>query len=304
MKVFMKINPFVSLVVLHYKHPELTIKLLESLHDTTYKNYEIILVDNSEKKECEKYRMKKYIPRHANFSYLPQSKNLGYAGGMNRGIQKSNGDYVVLMNNDIILLGNWLEELVKVIEGNGSIGVISGMAIYDDGTIQKMGEVETNPFILRYKSLKKGEKDHGQYSEIVNVDVVSGSCWMVRKEVFDKIGLLDERFFIEWDEVDFCYRARKAGYVTVVNPKSKIYHVGSASINLKSYLFNFHYRKNRIAFILKNLSIPRKLVDIPLTIFGFILIGIIDLLKGNYHNSTKASIDAIMWNISHFKELI
>ncbi len=290
-------EPLVSVVIPSYNGKELTVNLLKSIKKTTYKNYEVVVVDNGSNDGCYEYVKK-------NYPYVKAVKvevNKGIARGLNAGIEKSKGEYLVMMNNDMVVDPEWLTYLVEAANSDKKIGIV-GYALLEFGLkkdiIQRLGYSETGKILLRFEAVGKGQEHKNQFPEVLPVDHTFG---LVKREVIKKIGAFDEKTFMSWDEVDLCYRARKIGYTTVAATKSKVYHMGSITVKKTPYLRVFHYHKNRIRFILKHLSPFRKLVNLPLTIGYYILESGISLVKGDFKNS-MAIWNAIFWNIRNLRD--
>ncbi len=292
-------NPYVSIIIPSYNGKDLTINLLKSLKKSSYKNYEIVVVDNGSNDGCYEYVKK-------NYPYIKAvriEKNNGVTGGLNAGIKVSKGVYLVMMNNDMIVDPEWLTHLVRVADSDKNIGIV-GYAFLEFGlkkdVVQRFGYAETNKIFLKFKGVGKGETYKGQFPEVLDIDHAFG---LVKRGVIDKIGVFDEKIFMSWDEADLCYRAKKAGYKTVVATKSKVYHIGGVTVKKAPYLRVFHYHKNRIRFILKNLSFFRKLINLPLTVTYYILESAVYLVRGDFRYSISI-LNAIFWNIKNVKDYL
>jgi GT2 family glycosyltransferase len=189
---------------------------------------------------------------------IKNDKNYGFAKGNNIGIQYAlkafNPDYILLLNNDTVVDRNFLTELVKLMESDGKIGIAGPKIYYYDFNGRSDVISFTGEDIIPEKGSGKrygcGEIDSGQWDRQMEVDRLEGSCMLIRREVFERIGLLDEDYFLYWEETDFCIRAKKAGFKVVYCPKARIWHKVSASApsNLKLYFLT----KNRFLFIAKN----------------------------------------------------
>ncbi len=287
-------GPFVSLVIPSYNGKELTIKLLESLKKTTYKNYEIVLVDNGSSDGT-------YEHVRTHYPYVKSvkiEKNRGFAGGMNFGIKKSKGDYIVVMNNDMTFDPKWLAELVKVAEDDKSIGILGSAYTEKNIDFVRLGYVECGKTLLNFKPIDIQKKNFRKLPPVTNVDNTFG---LTRRTLLNKVGLFDEKFFIYWEEVDLCYRAKKAGYKIAVATKSTVFHGGSQTMKKYSFLKTFHYHKNKIRFIMKNLNAFRKFVNMTLILPQFLGESILFSFKGQFGNS-YAVLKAIFWNIKNLKD--
>ncbi|MBI2542890.1 MAG: glycosyltransferase family 2 protein [Candidatus Aenigmarchaeota archaeon] len=292
--------PKVSIVIPSYNGKNLTVNLLNSIKETVYKDYEVIVVDNGSDDGCYEY-VKEHFP---DAKAVKIKINRGVTGAWNEGIKNSRGRYIVVMNNDMIVDPNWLTELVKVAESDNKIGIV-GSVLMDFNSaktdvIQRLGYVEIDKVILKFVPVAKDEIYRNQFPDVLKVDHTFG---LVKREVIDKIVEFDEKNFMSWDEVDFCYRAKKFGYTTVTATKSKIYHIGSVTVKKEPYIRVFHYHKNRIRFMLKNLSLFRKLVNVPLTLVYYMFEIMFRLVRGDSQYS-RAVLNGIFWNIKNVRDYI
>ena len=291
-------QPFVSVIVLNYNGKENTLKLLHSLQKTIYPNYEIIVVDNgSTDGSVEAIRKK-----DCSIVIVENTKNLGYSGGMNAGIRNSRGEHVVLLNNDMVVHHpNWLSELVKIANQDREIGVVGPMLLEYamPEKIQQVGSVLSNWFLIgAWVPIGAGQKDCGQYSKPIEVTWTNG---LIKRIVIERIGMLDEKMFAYWEEVDFCFRAKKAGFKIIVTPKSKIWHTGSATIKKRTFFVIYEFYKNRLRYILKNYGRLHKIVAIAFNLLYYLARILFFLVKGEGKRSI-AVLDAIRWNIKKRKD--
>jgi len=221
--------PLVYIIILNWNGKEDTVACLRSIEKLEYPNFSVILVDNASSDGTAEYVKGKF----PEVNIIANSENLRFAGGNNVGIKyamEHNADQVLLLNNDTEVATNFLPELVHAIENDKSIG-IAGPKIYyyDDKNVIWFagGKVEFWKGWISHIGIR--EPDHGQYDFAREVDYITGCCMLVRREVIEKIGKLDESFFIYGEDADWCLRASKAGYKLVYVPSSIIWHKVSAS---------------------------------------------------------------------------
>jgi GT2 family glycosyltransferase len=266
----MKKQPKLAAVIATWNYPEID-RCLASLKDEQkrYKNLRVIVVDNaSSTNEAER------ISKRFNFDAIRNEKNYGFAKGNNLGIvyslKKFHPDYIFLLNNDTKLRKNAIKNLVEFAEKHKNAGIIGCKLVYPTGRIQHAGGW-IKPWGMGHYG--NNEKDRGQYNEVKETDYVTGAAFLIKREVIEKIGLLDEGFSPYFrEEVDFCFRARKAGYKIFYYPKSTIVHYTSMSIKrrVKAYTF-FIFEKNRLRLAL--LDFPAVwLVPFEIASLGFIFI--------------------------------
>lgn len=206
---------------------------------------ECIVVDNGSKDGTEE-AIKNYKLPNMKYKFIQSGANLGFAGGNNVGIKdalKRKFDYIILMNNDLILQKDIVVKLVDFMNKNTDVGMASPKMYFAKGY-----EFHKD----RYKESEKGkvlwyaggiidkqnvytshrgvdEVDHGQYDKIEETDVANGACVIIRQEVFKRIGLLDDSFFLYWEDADFSERAKRAGFKVVYYPMTWMWHKVSAS---------------------------------------------------------------------------
>ena len=242
--------PLISVIILNYNGREVLKDCIDSVLRSSYPELEVIVVDNGSTDEsykiAEKYGQKVKLIR--------SSYNLGYSAGNNLGIKVARGDYILLLNNDAILHPECISELVKVALTDPKIGVL-GCKVYYRGTriIQHAGG-RLNLTATTLPHIGAFEKDRGQYDEVKDVDYVSGVAMMISRKAVNKIGFLDEEYFAYWEDVDYCFKARKADFRIVYVPKAVVEHYESFSWKKKSFLQKYLFQRNRLLFILKNFS--------------------------------------------------
>lgn len=190
---------------------------------------------------------------------IKNTSNYGYAKANNIGItyalEKLNSDYVLLLNNDIVLDKMVLEELVEVGNRDNSIGITGATNYYYDNPNKFWfcgGKINFwNGNVIK---IGENELDKGQYNIIKEVDYVAGTCLLIKKEVIEKVGKLDCDYFAYWEEADFCIRAKKAGYKIIHVPKGKIWHKISSTSKKITGFFEYYNTRNIFLFMKKHAS--------------------------------------------------
>lgn len=240
----------VAIIVLNWNGVNDTLLCLDSLLLQTYKNYQIIVVDNGST-DNSKSILDKYQKKHThqiNIIYNPI--NLGFAGGVNTGIKyalDNNFKYIALFNNDAEADKDWLVQLIKSIKPQ-DIGITTGLLLHGDGkTIDSTGDWYTNwglPF-----PRNRGDKTH----QAAGADLVfsaSGGASLYKISVFRDIGLFDEDFFAYYEDTDISFRAQLAGYKITYNPKAIAYHKqGATSKKLPGFTVYQTFKNLPLLFI-------------------------------------------------------
>lgn len=247
-------EPLVYIIILNWNGYKDTIECLESLKKITYKNYEIVLIDNGSTDESVKILKSKY----PDLKLIENKTNLGFAGGCNIGIRyalKTNAEYIALLNNDTTVDNKFLNELINTSINDESIGIVGPLIYYykKPSTVWSSGAYKFDKYNLKYIDFNYGKKDNKTLIEMRNVDFVWGCCFLIKKSIFKKVGLLDEDYFMYTEDKDLCYRVTHAGYKLIVNPNSKIWHkVSSSSGGENNSLIYYYMSRNNILFINKH----------------------------------------------------
>lgn len=184
---------------------QLTQQCIDSIiQHTASSSYRLIIIDNHSNKETEDYL--RGLKKQASFDLvlIRNEENLGFVKAVNQGVRSSQGEYICLLNNDTQVQEGWLEELIKVAKSNPQIGIVNPGG---DNMLYK-----------------KGQPLSGKWVEI---GFASGFCMLIKREVIDRVGLLDEAYRTGfWEETDYCQRAKKSGYICAAAKGAYVYHLG------------------------------------------------------------------------------
>lgn len=241
----------IGVVILNYKLKEEADRAISSVFLTGYDELEVILVDNNSKDGCEEL-VKKYPKLH----FIEAGENKGFSGGCNMGIKialELKCNFVMLLNPDA-----WLKKdcLTRLVQGALETGAgIMGPKIYfpDKKTILYAGgNFDLKNVLGSHRGVD--QIDDGRFDEVVETDFVTGGVMFVDKSVFQKIGLLDESYFLYYEDVDFCYRARQMGFKIMFYPKAVAYHESGKITGVGSPLQDYYITRNRMIFAKKFLS--------------------------------------------------
>lgn len=254
----------VALVTVLYKSAEVLEPFIKSLVNQTNQDWFLYVIDNNED-ECDKECFYKLATELGldKFEFVSNNKNYGISKGNNQGIKKSlelNFKYTLLLNNDIYFENNCLQMSIDFVEAN-KIDVLVPK-IYYAGT-NKIWMAGGKISKIRGSTIHRGELDVdiGQYDKIEPVEYAPTCYMLINNDVFKKIGLMDERFFVYYDDTDFVFRLNEAGYKIFYMPKILVHHMVSFSTGGEESNFSIHQgNKNRLIFIRKNFSFPNKIV--------------------------------------------
>ena len=222
-----------SIIILNYNTKKLLEECLKSVFNKIkIRDYEVIVVDNAST-DGSVEMVKSNFPQ---VKLIENDENLGFARGNNQGIRISKGRYVLLLNNDTLVLDDDFDKVIKFMDENKDIGILGCRINNPDGSLQlscyklpSMWEMFTHyTFLTRLfpNSRWCGDYRNWPHNEIKEVGFVIGAFFLIRKDVIDDIGLLDEGFFLNAEESEYCLRAKKAGWKTVFYPDFKIIHYG------------------------------------------------------------------------------
>ena len=226
------INPKVLVIILHMDNQADLSECLISFQEVLYPAFDIVIVKNGSRSELSLKAMQDLCKRVSRIINNPA--NVGYARGNNLGIREalaSQADYILLLNDDTVVSPDFLKVLVDTGENNPGIGMVGPKIYYfnEPRRIWFAGakfDKRTGLIFTRHA----GEIDNnGKYEKPEESDYITGCALLVKRELIEKIGLLDERFFLYWEDVDWGLRSQKANFRNVVAPSSKIWHKISRS---------------------------------------------------------------------------
>lgn len=290
-----------AIVILNWNKKHDTAECLHSVFNIRFDKFNVILVDNGSTDGSVSFLRRKY-PK---VNYIENQKNLGYAKGNNIGIIEAlKGEYsfILILNNDTIVDTDLITELLKTITLNNKIGLVGAVNYYYSARkkIQFSGG-NIDWYRGNIYDITRHCEDRGQFSKYREVDTIAGSCMLIRREVFEQVGIFDERFFLNFEETDFCCRARRVGYKVFACMNARLWHKVSLSLRKNNYIADYFITRNKLLFLRKNcpkkylvFSISYHIIDTFLKVFKCIrngrlqnsiamLIGIRDGLLGKHY---------------------
>lgn len=270
-----KISPFkckqlpkIAIVILNWNGKKDTKECLNSLNKITYSNYEIILVDNGSADGSVEMLEKEY----PEINLIKNKENLGFTGGNNVGIKKAlehNADYVLLLNNDTIVEQDFLENIMDVAQLDPSIGIV-GPKIYYYSLPYIIWSAGGRyiPFLGKARTYGINKEDCSKYNKMRQVSWVTGCAMLIKREVFNKLGLLEEQYFSNYEDLDFCISAGRVGYKIYYAPQAVIYHkVARDWGGLDSPLYIYYQVRNNLLFIERKIEFPRNIIPLLFLLF-------------------------------------
>jgi len=289
--------PLVSIISVNYNTDVATAEMLRSLQQVTYPYLEIIVVDNASAVDAG------YLAdEFPQIKFIQNPKNLGFAGGNNRGIEAAKGDIILLLNNDTEVAPSFIEPIVTLFNEHSEVGIVCPKILYyqSKDIIQYAGGTAINPLTARGKFIGTGEKDAGQYDEPHQTQLAHGAAMAIRKRVFDKIGLLPEDYFLYYEELDFSEHAQRAGFTIWYQANSVVWHKESMSVGKASVIKVYYQNRNRLLFIRRNIFGLKGLVSRLFFVMVSVPVGLLKYaLRGKWNFAGRVWA-GLVWNI-HYK---
>lgn len=303
----------ISIIIVNYNTKDLLKQCINSIINNTYDiSYEIIVVDNASSDDSLNM-LKSDFP---NVTVIASKINGGFAYANNLGIKRCSGRYVFLLNSDTIILKDVIKKLVNFMDENETIGLTGPKLLNEDLShqtsisafptlkrevyhIYKLKNILKIPFVKSFFvkfAGKFGSKDVEQYmknfqeiQEPEEVQVLVGAALLIRRKVLEDIGLLDERYFMYYEEIDFCYHACKAGWSRVYCPFGEIIHlIGQSSKIINDITFYERYRSMILYFRKNHGKFKEVFVRVNLIIALFLRIVML-FFAGIFKNSSVNS---------------
>jgi hypothetical protein len=269
--------PKIFIIILHYQNWDDTNECLNSLKKLDYDNFETIVIDNDK-------------------------ENRGFAGGNNLGIRQAlekGADYILLLNNDTIInQPDFLKKLVKAGERNKKtlptgrqVGIL-GPVIYEHRT----DKIHFAGGKINWLYTKGRHITRNSEQRTVNTDYITGCCLLIKREVIEKIGLMPEDYFLYFEDVEWCLKARRKGFECLVVPESKIWHKVSSQAQQGSFSYIYYHTRNGLLLAKRNAPFFIKI----LAYFWSFLVYLKQVVKLIFLPSKKVWARAIMRGIGDF----
>ncbi|MFT5167612.1 MAG: riboflavin kinase/FMN adenylyltransferase [Saprospiraceae bacterium] len=308
--------PKVSAVILNYNGKDWLKKFLPALVASEYRNLEIIVADNGSTDDSLEY-LASYFP---DISIIKLYQNYGFAKGYNKALKKVDTPYLILLNSDVEVDPGWILPIVELMEKDTTIGACQPkiMAQLDKeyfeyagaagGMIDKWGF----PF-CRGRIFDTLEKDKGQYNKSIEIFWASGAALFIRNQLFQQLEGFDEDYLAHHEEIDLCWRLKRAGYKIMVQPTSVVFHYGGGTLdygNPRKVYLNF---RNSFYSIIKNETAKKLFWLFPLRLVLDGVAGLMFLVKGQFssftailkaHFSVYSSLGRLLKKRKHYNDLI
>jgi hypothetical protein len=293
----------VSVIIVNYNTPVDTKAVIKSLSQINHSgfDYRVVVVDNGSKELLA--LNKKFLKNNPNVDLLRSESNLGFSGGNNLGIQHAvdhyDSDYYLLLNSDTIVDVNFLQALYDMMQKDPKIGLAASKIYFHKGYeyFENSYQDAEKHHVLWYVGGKVDwvnllsyhigidEVDRGHFDLASETDYATGCAMMISREVLERVGRLDDRFFLYSEDVDFSLRVHEAGFKVMYCPNSVVYHkIGRSTGGAGSPLQQYYQTRNRLFLTFRHAPFKSKLTALHL---------IINILQKGNQSERKAVFDLI-----------
>jgi len=280
-------KPRVYVLLLNWNGWRDTLECLTSLQHLKYDNFSVVVLDNGSTDDS----VKRIRESFSSAILIENGQNRGFAAGNNVGIRyalERGGDYVWLLNNDTVVDPDALSTLVAVAESDPRLGAVGSVLYYmtEPDRIQAWGGGQV--------SLLLGTSSH--YTRPVKnekIGYLTGASILVKRAAIERVGFLDEGFFMYWEDVDYCFRLRKAGWCLAVAPESRVFHKVSSSVGGQSPTRDLLAAVSSVRFFTRHAPVP----IVPL-IIGIVLRFGKRVLSGQFRRAwaeVRGALGGLVW---------
>lgn len=283
-----------SIIILSYNTQKILINCLKSIYAAKVSlEFEVIVVDNASRDDSVSV-VSRSFPK---VILVKNKENIGFGKGNNQGFNKSRGKYVLFLNSDTVVKGQALEILVSYLESHPNIQAVGPRLLNSDQTVQpSVGFFPSLWVIFNMLFLEHfggGNMVRTSFSHEKEADWLMGAALLVRRKAFEKINGFDERIFMYYDEVEFCYRLKKEGYKVVYLPRAEIVHLwqkssatgreGPILANYSGLIYFYQKHKSALDLIILKVLLKTKAV----MAYGYGLLTNNQHLKETYEKAIK-----------------
>ena len=256
--------PNLLVLLVNYRRAEDTLACIASLKKSSCTDFEILVVDNgSHDGSVETLRA-----RYPGIPLIVHEENRGFVGGNNAGLRRAREEgyaHVLLLNNDTVVDPLALDALVRTARENVDAGLVGAKIYYHvppDRLWFAGGILHPRTAAVSHRGMN--EPDTGLYDVAGTCDFVTGCCLLIRRDVLEKVGLLDDDFFAYYEDCDYALRAREAGFRVYYQPAAKLWHKVSSTARWDSPVYHYYTSRNRLLLIRKHVHLLRALPGVPL----------------------------------------
>ena len=250
-----------SVIIVNWNAKDLLRKCLEHVQTTVQSTqYEIIVVDNYSTDDSQTM-VKHDFP---DVKLIENTKNVGFAGANNQGMREAAGRYFLLLNSDAFVEPNTIDTMVQFMDDHPEAGMSACKLLYNDRSLQPSAfayptlktelytALQLNRFFPKSHEFGKQAMTYWDFNDVRAVDAVMGAFMLVRREVVDQVGMMDESYFMYSEEIDWCYRIHQHGWQILYNPEVQTVHLwGGTSQQIRTEMFLQLYR-SKVQYFRKN----------------------------------------------------
>lgn len=245
-----------SIISINYKKKELTANSIDSLNNQYEKefrhgDFEYIVVDNNSQDSSVEFLRRK-VKKYMNFCVISNKENTGYGAGNNLGAKNAKGEFLLFLNNDTQVQNKTFLKMVEFLKDHQDADILGGGLVSTDGKPQvSVGEFYSPvKFLIYILGMQRFGFIDNNPKKIKKVDWIKGACFMIRRNVFEKLNGFDEKIFMYTEDMELCYRAKKSGFFTWFYPEAKVKHEEQGSSNRSFAIVNIY--KNLLYFYKKH----------------------------------------------------
>lgn len=262
-------KPVVAIVILSWNGKKFLQQFMPSVLSSQYSPLEIYVADNASTDDTISFMQKEYPQVHL----IQIAKNEGFAKGYNIALKQIVADYFILLNQDVEVKPDWIQPVIQLMQRDVTIAACQPKILsYDDkssfehagaagGYIDRFGYA-----FCRGRLFDHTEKDEGQYNEVEEIFWASGAALFIRGDLFKRFRGFDADFFAHMEEIDLCWRLKRAGYKIMYVPDSIVYHIGGGSLSKENPYKTYLNFRNNLFMLFKNLEFHELIWKFPLRI--------------------------------------
>jgi GT2 family glycosyltransferase len=286
--------PYVSVIVLSYNGLNFTLHCIESVLSTEYPRFEVVFVDNGST-DGTMETVRSLFSTDPRMRFVQFDKNLGFAEANHYATSVAKGELYVFLNNDTIVLKDWLSELVHAVMTYERVGAAQSKLVFlaNPRILQTCGQMLT-PLGLIF-DVGSGQADNGEHDRIVEIFSAQGAAIAVKREAYIQVGGFDPLFFSINEDTDLCWRLWLSGYKVIFVPRSVVQHASGGILLTAPTSTNdfstswkqarhFYSCRNRILTLLKNLGTRKLIFVLPAQLMFQVAEGLMDQSHGTRRN--------------------
>ena len=251
-------NPSVAVVILNWNGKSFLEQFLPGVLKSEYDNLQIVVGDNGSTDDSIAF-IETTFPT---VTILKNEKNLGFAGGYNKILERVHADYFVLLNSDVEVTPNWISPVIELMESDDKIAAAQPKIKWqlDKNQFEYAGaaggflDIYAFPF-CRGRLFNVYEQDHGQYNEVKEIFWASGAAFFIKSRYWKETGGLDADLFAHMEEIDLCWRLKNLNYKVVFCPTAEVFHVGGGTLQTENPFKTYLNFRNNLIIMQKNLPV-------------------------------------------------